>query len=36
VAFEFFLHGGIEIAVNVVRDLANDAFAVQFGFLLRM
>jgi len=31
VTLEFLLHGWIEFAVNIVRDLANDAFAIQFG-----
>ena len=30
-ALEFLLHDGIEIAVDVVRNLADDTFAVQFG-----
>lgn len=30
-ALKFLLHDGIEVAVDVVRNLADDAFAVQFS-----
>jgi hypothetical protein len=34
--FDLLLHRGIQIAIDVVRDLENDASAVQFAFLSRM